>query len=196
MIERDSTITESKKGKSILRLRHHLIGARKVANGLVDHLFAFVDQQGKPMLIKDESNEMILFDPARLFQFMIEVFDLKEKALRGEVSFAITGDAATVCTGGTKAGQCLFRIKPINQDAKHPLMGKPMLCRAVKYDDDCDRWEYFGAQSTDCCFVAGACMMKENETMASLPFQHYARTMLAIAREGIPADGDKPAFPP
>ena len=82
MIERDSDITESRKGKSILRPRHHLTGARKVANGLVDHLFAFVDEQGKPMLTEEESNDMILFEPARLFRFMVEVFDLKEKALR------------------------------------------------------------------------------------------------------------------
>ena len=52
-----------------------------------------------------------------------------------------------------------------------------------------------GVQSTDCCFVAGTCMMKENETMASVLFQHYAHTMLTIANEGIPADGDEPAFP-
>ena len=39
-------------------------------------------------------------------------------------------------------------------------------------------------------------MMKENETMASVPFQHYVRTMLAIAKEGIPADGEEPVFPP
>ena len=37
-------------------------------------------------------------------------------------------------------------------------------------------------------------MMKENETMASVPFQHYARTMLAIAKESILADGEEPAF--
>mmetsp|Transcript_10915 Transcript_10915/g.23129 ORF Transcript_10915/g.23129 Transcript_10915/m.23129 type:complete len:84 (+) Transcript_10915:388-639(+) len=68
------------------------------------------------MLTKDESNEMILFKPARLFRFMIEVFDLKEKkALRGEVSFTITGDAAAVCTGGNEAGQCLFGIKPMTE---------------------------------------------------------------------------------
>ena len=127
---------------------------------------------------------------------MVEVFDLKDKALRGEVAFAITGDAAAVCTGGNEAGQCLFGIKPIDKDAKHPLTSKPMLCQPIVDDDGCQRWEYMGAQSTDCCFVAGACMMKENETMASVPFQHYARTMLAIAKDGIPADGDEPAFPP
>ena len=55
---------------------------------------------------------------------MVEVFDLKEKALRGEVSFAITGDAAAVCTGGNEAGQCLFGIKPIGRDSNHPLTGK------------------------------------------------------------------------
>ena len=60
----------------------------------------------------------------------------------------------------------------------------------------CQRWEYMGAQSTDCCFVAGACMMKEKETMASVPFQHYACTMLVIAKDKIPAAGDEPAFPP
>ena len=32
--------------------------------------------------------------------------------------------------------------------------------------------------------------------MASVPLQHYARTMLAIAKDGIPADGDEPAFSP
>ena len=149
MIERESSITLSKKGKSILRPRHYLTGARKVANGLVDHLFAFVDQDGKPMLSEDESNDMILFEPARLFRLMVEVFDLKDKALRGQVAFAITGDAAAVCTGGSEAGQCLFGIKPIDKDAKHPLASKPMLCQPVVDDDGCQRWEYMGAQSTD-----------------------------------------------
>jgi hypothetical protein len=79
MIERDSTITESEKCKSILRPRHHLTGTRKVVNGLVDHLFAFVDQQGKPMLTENESNKIILFGLARLFQFMIEVLISKRR---------------------------------------------------------------------------------------------------------------------
>ena len=95
----------------------------------------FVDKDGKPMLTEDESKEMILFEPARLFCFMVEVFDLKEKALRGEVAFAITGDAATVCTGGNEAGQCLFGLKPIDKDAKHPLSAMSMLCQPVDDDD-------------------------------------------------------------
>jgi hypothetical protein len=66
-IEKDSSITRSKKGKSILRPRHHLTGARKVCNGLVDHLFSFVDQDGKALLSKDERNQMILFEPPCLF---------------------------------------------------------------------------------------------------------------------------------
>ena len=53
-----------------------------------------------------------------------------------------------------------------------------------------------GDQSTYCCVVAGACMMKENETMASVLFRHYARTMLAIAEHGIPANDDEPALSP
>ena len=86
-----------------------------------------MDKDGKPMLTEDESKEMILFEPARLFRFMVEVFDLKEKALRGEVPFAITGDAAAVCTGGNEAGQCLFGLKPIDKDTKHLLSAMPML---------------------------------------------------------------------
>ena len=82
-IEIDSKITPAKKGKTMLRPRHHLTGAREVANGLVNHLLACVDKDGKPMLTEDESKEMILFEPARLFCFMVEVFDRKEKALRG-----------------------------------------------------------------------------------------------------------------
>ena len=38
--------------------------------------------------------------------------------------------------------------------------------------------------------------MKETEIMNSMAYHHYAKTMLAITREGIPADGDEPAIPP
>jgi len=84
-IEKDSSITQSKKGKSILRPRHHLTGACKVCNGLVDHMFSFVDQDGKPLLSEDERNQMILFEPSRLFRFMVNFFGLEKKAQRGEV---------------------------------------------------------------------------------------------------------------
>ena len=84
-IEKDSSITQSKKGKSILRPRHHLTGARKVCNGLVNHLLLFVDQGGKPLLSEDERNQMILFKPSCLFRFMVKQIGLEEKAQRGEV---------------------------------------------------------------------------------------------------------------
>ena len=32
--------------------------------------------------------------------------------------------------------------------------------------------------------------------MESLPFIHYAKTMVVISKKGLPADGDEPAFPP
>jgi len=89
----------------ILHPWHHLTGARKVEHGLVNHLFAFVDKDGKPMLTEDESKEMILFEPVRLFRFMVEVFDPKEKALRGEVAFTIIGDVVAAYTGGNEGGQ-------------------------------------------------------------------------------------------
>ena len=113
-IQCSTNITNPKRGKSIIRPHHHLTGACKVANGLVDHLFAFADKDGKPTLDKDENQEMLLFEPARLFRFIVEVFDLKAKALGGEAAFAITDDAAAVCTGGNEAGQCIFGIKPVD----------------------------------------------------------------------------------
>jgi len=74
-IERSNNITNSKRGKIILLPRHHLTDACKVSNGLVDHLFAFVDKDGKPILDEDKNQEIILFEPARLFRFLVEVFD-------------------------------------------------------------------------------------------------------------------------
>jgi len=43
-IELDSPLTAHKKGKDIFPIRHYLTGAHKITNGLVDHLFKFVDE--------------------------------------------------------------------------------------------------------------------------------------------------------
>ena len=84
-------LTENKQGKGVLRWRHYLTGTRKIANGLIDHLFLFVDEYGN--LITEEKEDMVLFEPACLFRFMIEVFDLKAKTLRRDLLFAVTGDS-------------------------------------------------------------------------------------------------------
>ena len=66
-MDKSTNITTPKRGKSILHPRHHLTGARKVASGLVDHLFEFVDTDKKPIIDDDESSEILLFEPAWLF---------------------------------------------------------------------------------------------------------------------------------
>ena len=73
----------------MLRPRHNITRACKLANGLVAHLFT-IDDSHVPLV---ESNvDQVMFDPERLFRFMLDVFQLKEKALRGNLIYAITGD--------------------------------------------------------------------------------------------------------
>ena len=192
-IEFDSNLTTNKKGKGILQRRHYLTGTRKIANGLVDHLFSFVDESGKPLAA--ENHDMILFEPARLFRFMIEVFDLKEKALRRDLLFAFTGDAAALSTGGTEAGQFLCGLKAIDQDAKNPLTGEPLLYKYVENDDGISKLTYHGAQSTNCCLVAGACLMKETEALETACFCRILDCVLGIQNKGLKQDRDEPAIP-
>ena len=47
---------------------------------------------------------------------MLEVFDLKDKAIREDLLITFTGDAAALSTTGNEAGQCLFRLKIIDGD--------------------------------------------------------------------------------
>ena len=160
-IELDLKLTKNQKGKVILQHRHYLTGTRKIANGLVDHLFSFVDKFGKP--VASENQDMILFEPACLFCFMIEVLSLKEKALRGDLLFVFTGDAAALSTRGTEAGQFVCGLKTIDSDAKNTITGMPLLCEYVENNEGISKLTYHRAQSTNCCLVAGACLMKETK---------------------------------
>ena len=38
--------------------------------------------------------------------------------------------------------------------------------------------------------------MKETQCMESIPFIHFAKIMVGIAKKGLPADGGEPVFPP
>ena len=63
----------------MLRPCHNITRARRIANGLVAHLFS-IEVTEKDPLVKAHQ-EMVLFDPELLFRFMLDVFQLKEKAL-------------------------------------------------------------------------------------------------------------------
>ena len=134
-----------------------------------------------------EKQDTILFEPARLFRFMVKVFNLTEKALRGDLLFAFTGDAAALITGGTEAGQCLFGLKIVEGDAIDPLTGLPLLCQFITNEDGIDKNKktYHGAQSTNCCLVAGACLMKENDALRTKCFHRISTCLKDINTHGL-----------
>ena len=70
---------------------------------------------------------MTLFNPEKLFRFMLDVFQLMEKALRGDLQFFVTGDGADLCSITNTASQSLFGSKIIDKDAINPVTGEPLL---------------------------------------------------------------------
>ena len=64
-IEFDSKLTSPSVGKSMLRPRHNITRARKIANGLVKYLFSVETNAGQPLMESHE--DMVLFNPERLF---------------------------------------------------------------------------------------------------------------------------------
>ena len=71
-IELDSKLMSSSLGRLMVCPRHNIIRARKVVNGLVKYLFSVETNAGQPLLESDE--DIILFNPEKLFQFMLDVF--------------------------------------------------------------------------------------------------------------------------
>jgi len=57
---------------------------------------------------------------------------------------------------------------------------------------------YFGvgAQSTESCIVAGACLTKEKEAIETKCFHSIFDFMKELEMVGLKADGGKPAIPP
>ena len=193
-IERDVGLTSPPQGKSILRPRHNITRARKIADGLVSHLFT-IDDSHSPLV---ECNyDQVSFDPERLFRFTLDVFKLKEKALRGNLKFGWAGDAAAVCTSTNNASQSLFGMKIIDTDAINPLTKEPLLCSYIvnEEEDDATKRVFHGAQSNVCCMVSCAVMAKEKEAMKSESFKCLINFVKKVEREGLPANGDEPAIP-
>ena len=194
-IEKDVGLTSPPQGKSMLRPWHNISRARKIANGLVLHLFT-IDDSHSPLV---QSNyDQVIFDPERLFRFMLDVFQLKEKALQGNLRYAITGDGAAVCTSTNTASQSLFGMKLIDTDAVNPLTGEPLLCSFIDDVEDGipSRKVYHRAQSTTCCMVSCAVVAKEKQAMASEAFKGLIDFAKNVEREGLPANGDEVAIPP
>ena len=191
-IERDSAITSPPQGRSMLRPRHNVTRARKIANGLVSQLFT-IDDGSLPEVHTE--HDQVIFDPERLFRFMLDVFQLKEKALRGELMSALTGDGAAVCTSTNTASQSLFGFKLIDENAINPLTGLPLLCTVIEDEDGASRKSFRGAQSNVCCMVATAVMAKEKEAMQSDGFKGLVSFAKKLESDGIPANGDEVAIP-
>ena len=80
-IEKDAQISSPPVGKTMLRPQHNITWDREIANGLVAHLFTVEVNETNPLVELHE--DMVLFEPERLFRFMLDVFQLKEKAERG-----------------------------------------------------------------------------------------------------------------
>ena len=62
-IEGQSKLTSCIFGKTILRPRHNVARARKIANGLVDHLFRFEIEEMNDEPLVEEYLDMVMFDP-------------------------------------------------------------------------------------------------------------------------------------
>ena len=192
-IEKDAQISSPPMGKTMLRPRHNITRARKIANGLVAHLFSVETHETNPLVESHE--DMVLFNPERLFRFMLDVFQLKEKAERGHLRFCITGDGADLCSSTNTASQCLFGLKLIDQDAINPISGEPLLCSFVANSDGEMRRTYHGAQSLETCIVAGAVMAKEKQVMKSEWFKSIISFAKKTESEGVAANGDAEAIP-
>ena len=196
-IQLSSSLTSPPQGRSMLRPRHNITRARKLANGLVAHLFT-IDDSHVPRV---ESNvDQVMFDPERLFCFMLDVFQLKEKALRGNLLYAITGDGAAVCTSTNTASQSLFGFKLIDSSAMNPVTGEPLLCSFIDDDGDHEgtarRRVFHGAQSNVCCMVSAAVMAKEKEAFETEAFRGLIKFAKKVESKGLDANGDEPAIPP
>ena len=78
---------------------------------------------------------------------MLEVFQLKEKALCGKFLPTITGDGADICSSTNTDSQCEFGLEIIDRDAINPLDGQPMLSSFIENADGAVKKKVFrGAQ--------------------------------------------------
>ena len=132
-IEKDAKISCPPMGKTMFRPRHNITRARKIANGLVGHLFS-IDLNNNDPSVKAHQ-DIVFFEPERLFRFMLNVFQLKEKAMRGKSPIYISGDSLYLCSSTNTATQCLFGLKVIDIDAINPLTGEPLLCSYIEDSD-------------------------------------------------------------
>ena len=80
-IERDANLSSPPRGKTMLQTSHNITRACKILYGLVARLFSIEVNSKDPLV--EAHQDIVLFDPERLFRFMLDVFKLKEKALRG-----------------------------------------------------------------------------------------------------------------
>jgi len=66
----------------------------------------------------------------------------------------------------------------------------------VENDNGISKLTYHGAQSTNCCLVAEACLTKETEALETVCFCRILDCMLGIQNKGPKKDRDEPAIPP
>ena len=78
---------------------------------------------------------------------MLEVFQLKEKALCGKFLSTIIGGGADICSSTNTARQCEFGLEIIDRDAMNPLDSQPMLSSFIENADGAVKKKVFrGAQ--------------------------------------------------
>ena len=99
---------------------------------------------------------------------------MKEKALRGDLKFCVTGDGADLCSSTNTASQCLFGLKIIDNDAINPISGEPLLCSNCLDSNGESKLFFHGAQSYETCIVAGAVVAKEKEAMTAPATMHVS----------------------
>jgi len=71
-----------------------------------------------------------------------------------------------------------------------------LLCQYITDEEGESRKAYHGTQSTDCCIVAGPCLMKESEAMQTKCFHWIFDCLKDIQSDGLRQDGEEPALPP
>ena len=127
---------------------------------------------------------------------MLDVFQLKEKALRGDLQFCVTGDGADLCSSTNTASQSFFGLKIIDKDAINPVTSEPLLY--LNYEDSNGEIKlfYHGAQSYETGIVAGAVMAKEKQAMQSHCFTSIMDFFKKVVTEGISANGGAVEIPP
>jgi len=81
-------------GKIILQPRHNISRARKIADGLVSHLFT-IDDSHSPVV---ECNyDQVSFDPEWLFRFTLDVFNRNGGMFAYMLPFFIHAWRARIC---------------------------------------------------------------------------------------------------